>query len=186
MNKKRLFMIDDQSFTIRKNQAIRLQAWATKHFKSHCEKLANKEMTVVSLVYKFMPSGLGDNFTVECAWCKESIILSDDFDTGEFICDDFGQYLNFNIDWDKDIIKNVWGIVTEYCPTSAMANLLLQNGEMGEMHAGTFVSGLPARLPEIGDNIKANLIIKNNKYWVIDARLLTKKNTGKKTKCQKI
>ena len=49
------------------------------------------------------------------------------------------------------------GLVIKYNSPKAVALVRLSNGRFAKMHAAAFISGRPARLPIVGDNIKCQI-----------------------------
>ncbi len=139
-------------FELTDAQHKRVLAWSEKHWQTK-HKTPPKEMTGAYLEFSFIPNGLGDAPRVRCIWCKDepTLKLSID-DDGEFMYDDFGD--------DLPLHKNngTWGIVSDYDATTGVATVILQDCSTAKMHAGAFISGLPARLPGVGDNIIVQVI----------------------------
>lgn len=76
-------------FELDAEQEKRLQSWRKNHFETAHPK-GVRDMTGAALRFTFIPSGIGDNVTVECIWCpnvKVTLTIGDD---GEFLYNEDG------------------------------------------------------------------------------------------------
>lgn len=53
--------------------------------------------------------------------------------------------------------KHVRGKVTAFDAQSGMAKVQIAPGRSAKLHAGAFISGRPARLPQVGENVRVQL-----------------------------
>lgn len=95
-----------KTFTINDKQTERADAWFKHHFEIVHGKMECRDIGGAAVKFTFLPTSMGDNVTVECIWCPEdhigrSVILTDDFDTGDFIFDYDENWNKIKAPWEK-------------------------------------------------------------------------------------
>lgn len=77
-----------REFKLDGEQQNRLDRWANKHRLVHASGV--RDCSGAWLRYIFLPTGMGDNVTVECIWCENvKLVLTKD-DDGDFLYNEDG------------------------------------------------------------------------------------------------
>lgn len=94
-----------REFKIDEMQTTRLDAWFKHHFEVIHAKFRPRDIGGAAVKFIFIPTGSGDNITVECLWCKEgdpahSVVLTVG-DDGEFIFEYNDEWNRLKASWER-------------------------------------------------------------------------------------
>lgn len=77
-------------FHITQQQKDRRDSWCKKHGETaHARGV--RDMSGAAFLYTILPTGMGDNITIECIWCPGTKIILTEGDGGEFLYDEEGR-----------------------------------------------------------------------------------------------